>query len=319
LAVSPLKLRVAVLSLVLVIQSATGQSASANFDDLSRRAEAAIDGHPSEAVSLYQQALALRPSWAEGWFYLGTTLLRLGRLAESRDALRKGALLEPGKGTSWAYLGLAEYELGEYQQALSDILKGESIGLANRPEFIAEVHYRAGLLYLRFSDPAQALEQLRPLVRSGNDSPAIIQALGVSALFLKVQPANVTPDKQTLVDLAGHAAWAFLAERTDLCAPLFEKLAAQFPNEPSVHYLYGMFLLGRDSAAAEKEFRKELRITPSHVLARVQLALLLSHRGEAAPAEKFAREAVQLEPLNPLCQVTLGRALLSADRTTRRS
>jgi predicted TPR repeat methyltransferase len=41
--------------------------AKATFEDLQRRAEAALDTRPEEAAGLYKQALALRPEWAEGW------------------------------------------------------------------------------------------------------------------------------------------------------------------------------------------------------------------------------------------------------------
>lgn len=297
------------------VSTLLAQPGSSNFEALSQKAEAAIDDHPEQAVALYRQALDLRPTWAEGWLYMGATLLRLGRFAESRDALQTGASLQPGKGTAWAYLGMAEYELGNYPQALSDILKGESIGLADRPAFVAAVRYRAALTELRLGDHAQALEQLRPLVRAGNDSPPVVEALGISALFLNSPSGSLTATQRALVEAAGRAAWAFLAERSDSAANLFQKLVSQFPAEPGVQYMYGVFLLDHDPAAAEAAFRKELATTSSHALARVQLALLFLQRGEAEAALEYAKEASKLQPSSALCQVTLGRALLGAGRT----
>jgi tetratricopeptide (TPR) repeat protein len=304
---------IAVLWGVLSVGPLVAQTAS--FDDLARRASDALDAHPQEAAELYRQALALRPGWADGWLYRGAALFQLGRFREARDSLRKGVALAPGKGTPLAFLGMAEYEMGDSERALSDIIQAESIGLADRPAFVAAVRYRAALACLRASDFPQALEQLRPLARNGIQSAETTQVLGLSVLNLHYLPSTLPPERQALVDLAGRAAWAYLAERADQSGPLFEQLVSRFPNEPGVQYMDGVFLMGQDPKAAQEAFRKELRITPSHVLARVQLALLLSKDGDAAGAVQVAGEAAQLEPSNPLCQVALGRALLDAGKT----
>jgi tetratricopeptide (TPR) repeat protein len=298
-----------------ILAAAVPAAQNGSFDDLARRASDAIETRPAEAAALYQRALAMRPGWAEGWMYRGAALFELGRFREARDALRKCAALAPGKGTTVAFIGMAEYELGDYAQALADILKGESIGLADRPAFVAQVRYRGALIYLRSGNFPQALEQLRPLARNGIQTPEAVEALGLSVLNLHFLPATLPPERHALVELAGRAAWAYLAERPEESGPLFEQLGSQFPDEPGVHYMKGVFLIDHDPAAAEQEFRKELRIAPSHVLARVQLALLLSKDGDADSAVRLAGEAVELDPADALCQVTLGRALLDAGRT----
>jgi predicted Zn-dependent protease len=307
------------LTFVLMVDETAAQvtnDTSREFKELSRRAEAAQDTHPAEAASLYRKALSIRPDWAEGWLYLGASLFQSGHYADARNAFRQGVSLAPGRGTPLAFLGMAEYELHDYKSALSDILKGESIGLADKPDFVAAVRYRAALAALRLADFAQALEQVRPLVKAGNDSPSIIEVLGLSALFADYLPSNLPPAKRPLVERAGRAAWAFVAERADQSEPLFTQLEQQFPNEPGVHYMCGVFRLDHDPVAAEEEFRKEIQIAARNVPARVQLVLLLIKRGEAAEAVKVAGEAVELQPADALCQATLGRALLSADRTS---
>ncbi len=307
--------RIAALALLLLSGVTAAQVAPGDFDDLSRRAAAALDTRPKEAVELYRKALAIRAGWAEGWLYMGAALYQLRRFPESRDALRRGVALVPEKGTPWAFLGLTEYELGSYKEALAYILKGESIGLADKPEFVTSVHYHAALVYLRFSDFIGALDQLRPLAKAGHETPAVIEALGLAALQMKTPPANLPAAKRPLVELAGRAAAAFVAERAEEAGPLFEQLEANFPGEPGVHYMAGVWSIGHDPAAAEEEFRKELRITPSHVMARVQLALLLIKRGDAKESVELAGEAAKMEPGNAVCQATLGQALLNADRT----
>src|ERR1017187_7114983 len=115
------------LTFMLMADETSAQDTSREFNELSRRAEAAQDAHPAEAAALYRKALAIRPDWAEGWLYLGASLFQAGHYAEARNALRQGVALAPGRGTPLAFLGMAEYELHDYKSALSDILKGESI------------------------------------------------------------------------------------------------------------------------------------------------------------------------------------------------
>jgi tetratricopeptide (TPR) repeat protein len=302
--------------LLVAIWGAFAQT-TADFDDLARRASEAIDSHPAEAAALYRQALGLRPKWAEGWLYLGASLFALGNFSESRDALHQGAALAPAKGTAWAFLGMSEYELGDYRQAIADIVKGETIGLADDTAFLAQVRTRAALAYLRYFDFPQALEQLKPLPPKGVNSPAVIEEIGISTLNLRFLPSTLPPAKRPLVELAGRAAWAFLAERPEEAGPLFEQLVARFPLEPGVHYARGVFLIDHDPAAAEQEFRQELHISPAHVLARVQLAPLVMKRGNNDEALDLARQAVGLDPADPVCHVTLGRALLAKSQTAQ--
>ena len=54
----------------------------AQFEDVARRAQEALDSRPEEAIQLYKQAVALRPDWPEGWLYMGGALYQMGRYAE---------------------------------------------------------------------------------------------------------------------------------------------------------------------------------------------------------------------------------------------
>ncbi|MGH9593938.1 MAG: tetratricopeptide repeat protein, partial [Bryobacteraceae bacterium] len=60
-----------------------------SFDDLARQAESLLDSRPEEAAALYKRALEQRPSWAEGWFYLGAASYKLNRFPEARNAFQK--------------------------------------------------------------------------------------------------------------------------------------------------------------------------------------------------------------------------------------
>src|SRR5947209_3248432 len=107
------------LALTVFLCALSAQESAPDFQDLARRAEALLDSKPAEAATLYQQALTLKPDWAEGWLYLGATLYQQDRYAEATDAFRKGIALSPQQGTAWGFLGLSEAMLDNPEQALA--------------------------------------------------------------------------------------------------------------------------------------------------------------------------------------------------------
>ena len=52
----------------------------AGFNVLAKEADAAREaGRLEEAIALYRKAVRLRPKWAEGYWYIGTSLYELGQ------------------------------------------------------------------------------------------------------------------------------------------------------------------------------------------------------------------------------------------------
>lgn len=304
----------AVIALYILLAAglAAGQS---KFDQLSREALSQVDSNPGAAVKLYKQGLAKHPGWAEGWLYMGSCLFKLGRFREARDALRKGVQLEPNEGTPLAFLGMAEYELGDFRRALADMLKGEAMGLADDPAFVAAVRYRAAVIGLKNSNFVEAMQQLKPLVRSGNNAKDVIEAFGMTVLKIAGEPGKLPNSQQALVAAAGQAAWAYESQRIEEAHKLLQQLVMRFPYAPGVHYLYGVSLIRSDPTAAAKEFRQEISISPQDADAHAQLALLLIGDKKLAAAVKQARTAARLRPNDPWCNATLGRALLEAGDT----
>lgn len=303
-------MKFAVSALALIAFFAPFSHAASNFDDLSKRAAAALDQRPEEAASLYRQALALRPDWAEGWFYLGASLYESNHYDEARNAFHRTLTLAGSNGVAWAFLGLCDAKLDDRAQALADISKGEALGLGDNQPFVSTVRVQDALLLTRSSSFEQAMEQLWPLAKAGDQSPPVIEAYGLSSLGMARLPSEVPADKKPLVTLAGQAAWAFFAQRPAESKSLFEKLVTTYPNEPGVHYAYGVSLATSDPQAALAQFRQELQTDPAHLFARLQIAILEIKNGEPERALEPAQEAVKKAPNNALAHVALGRALL---------
>lgn len=290
---------------------AHGGQADTSFEELSQRAAAALHSDPAEAAKLYQQAVALRPSWAEGWFYLGASLYQVKRYQEGQKAFERAGELAPENGTVWAFLGLCDFQLGRDDEALANISKGERLALADNKEFVSSVRNHAAVICLRRQNFGAAMQQLQPLAKIGDESAETIENLGIAALGLPYAPPAVPADKKPLIELAGRAAWALAAQRVEQAPPLFQQLLQKYPAAPGVHYLYGLYLMESNSVAALAEFRKELEIRPKHVPARIQAAILEIQSGSPADAAKLAQQAINLQPSNVYCDVVLGRAYLN--------
>lgn len=304
------------LALCLAACAALALQAQDNFDALSRQAAAALQSDPPEAAKLYRQAVELRPGWAEGWFYLGASLYETKAYTESQRAFQRATQLAADNGSVWAFLGLCEYQMGAYPQSLRDLQKGEALGLGDDKQFISSIRNHAAQIYARQGEFGAAMAQLQPLAVIGDDSALTIQNVGINALGLKIAAPELPQKEKLLADLAGRAWWAFWTRRNDTHS-LFEELVNTYPDEPGVHYLYGLYLEDAQPNAALREFRREIEIRPSHVRARLQAAALEMKVGDSKTAVKTALQAAALEPGNPYCYVALGRAYLRAERPSK--
>jgi predicted Zn-dependent protease len=117
------------------------------------------------------------------------------------------------------------------------------------------------------------------------------------------------------VDLAGKAAWAFASQHPDAAAAGYRQLLAQYPNEPGVHYAYGLYLMETDLEAARGEFQKEVQNNPKHWPALLAMASLQMRQGSPEQAIETLNAAMKIVPAKYhwLCHTDLGRANLDAN------
>jgi tetratricopeptide (TPR) repeat protein len=296
--------------------AAPAPRAAATFEELSRSADAARLGDRSaEAIRLYGQAVRLRPNWDEGWWYLGTLNYDLDFYAEARDAFRRFVELKPDGGPSWALLGFCEYRLKEYQLALQHIQRGLQSGAGSSPEMARVARYHLGVLLTRFGEFEKGWTHLESLAKSADDDAEVTEAIGINLLRLPLLPHEIAPDQRELVLLAGRAAYAHAAQRPERAMLLYKELFARYDAVPHLHYAYGCFLLSGDANAAIEEFKRELKISPGNIEARLQLAYEYLKRGDADQALPYAEEAVRMAPKLFTARYAYGRALLEKGET----
>lgn len=287
-----------------------------SFQSLAAKAEAARSGgRLEEAAGFYAKAVALRPAWWEGRLTLATILGDLRRYPEAREHLQRLTSAEKGGGVAWGLLGLARSRLREYDGALTALRRAREAGISS-PELLSAVTFEAALLLNRAGSHDAAFDVLRAFASEGKDSPAVIVAFGLCLLRLRQMPDEVPVEKRSMVQLAGRGGFQMARPRRTAVGRLaLEEVVSRYPGEPNVHYAFGTYLAPDDPDAAAEEFRRELRITPDHPEALIQLAHLETRRGDANAALPYAEKAVSLVPDVPAGRLVLGRALLEMERT----
>ncbi|HVF27930.1 MAG TPA: tetratricopeptide repeat protein [Pyrinomonadaceae bacterium] len=290
------------------------------FDRVAAQAEQARNANRiQEAIELYRKALSLRPSWAEGWFNLGTLLYDRDAYAEATQAFTRATALSPKIGTAWVMLGLCEFKLERYDEALKHIQRGRRLGTSAEPQFRQVMLYHEGLLLIGKGEFRGAQETLGLMSREGVESEELIVALGLSVLNIRF--SDLLAGDSTLRELvrrAGRAEHLSAQKKFDEAMGEYERMATDFPKAPNVQHAYGRFLLAsnQDEKAIEA-FKREIENAPTHLLARLLIADTKLRLRDYAGGLPYAEEAVKLRPQLPLAHYLLGSLLLDTGQTAR--
>ena len=292
------------------------QNAAGNFDNIATRAAAARMEHRFEqSIELYKEALKLRPSWGEGWWYLGTLFYETEHYEEALTPFARLAEARPQAGPAWAMLGLCEFQLGRYQRAMGSLQRGLALGLEEEKGLAGVTRFHVAVLHNRLGNPDAALPILYSVAREQGQSPPLLEALGLCALALPYLPGELRDDKRELVLKTGRAQYFLALRKIADARREYEELIDRYPNTSNVHYSFGVFLLGQDEPELGlTELRRELEISPAHIFARLQIAFEYIKRGEYTKALPYAQEAVKIAPHSLAARNAMARTLLGMSK-----
>jgi len=279
--------------------------------------EARLAARLDDAISLYGKALNIKPKWPNGWWYVGAIFYEKDLYPQASDAFQNLVALEPQRGPAWAMLGLCLFQTGDYERAATSLQRGKSLGVNDNSELAGVVLYHIGLLYIRFEYFENAFDTLAELLRAGNASPKVVEAFGLTMLRMPYLPKEIPAAQREKILIAGQAGINMAARRQDQARAAFDTLLAQYPNEPNVHYGFGVFMLSQDADIALKEFNRELEISPNHYPSMVQMAFEYLKRDQYNDALPLAEKAVQLAPKLYAARNVLGRVLLEVGQVER--
>jgi tetratricopeptide (TPR) repeat protein len=307
----------AVFCVALGTEPAAAQRAPSFDSVVAKAGEAREAGRLDEAARHYKKALSLKPEWLEGHWALATLLYDLGRYPEALGHFQKVAAARPEDGRGLAFLGLCEARLEDYERALADLTRASELGIADAG-VRSLIALETALLVNRSGNHDGAFEMLRGFAGHGQDSPGVLTAFGLSVLRRPWMPDQIPPDKREMVLLAGRTGYHMArGRRTAVGRLAVEELVSRFPAEPNVHYAFGSYVAPEEPEAAIEAFRRELRATPDHAPALVQIASLELRRGNAEAALGAAEQAVRLSPEMPAARLVLGRGLFEQGETER--
>jgi tetratricopeptide (TPR) repeat protein len=88
---------------------------------------------------------------------------------------------------------------------------------------------------------------------------------------------------------------------------LLDEFVAAHPREPNVHYARGVLRATEAPDQALDDFLEELKISPSHIPARLQLVFELVKRGDAERARPYAEDALRLDPQHFAVHLAMGQ------------
>src|SRR5262245_32694516 len=293
----------------------------ANFDQLKAQADEAREaGRLEDAIELYRKAVAAKPSWVDGWWYLATLLYDRDRYAEAIPAFKRVTELQSRAGAPFVMLGLCEFRVGNYDNALGRIRQGRQIGVENNHDLDIVMRYHEGLLLLLKGDFETAQTLFGGLSYENVNREDLIIAHGLAVLRLPMLPSQILPDyrDREMIRRAGFAEHLVAQKNQGDARQEYERLVADFPKAPGVQYAFARYLLTqRDDETAIAAFKKEIENSPNHALARLQIAYINMRNKEAEAGLKYAEEAVKLHTRLPLGHYVLGRILFEMGENAR--
>jgi len=303
-------LRVFIVAVLLGCLAALG-GAAATFDELAAQAGAARRGNRiPEAIGLYRQAVQLKASWVEGWWFLGTLSYSTFQYAEGQAAFSQFVKLDDKRPLAWSLLGLCEFETGDYVPSLEHLRQGLAPGQDLAPEVEAGVRFHYGLLLTRAGFFDRGKRELERYARGGAHEPMLIKALGLNALHDASLPKDIPAERVDVVMRAGNATRSWILGENEQAEAGFQELVKQYSGVAGVHYLFGTYLSYTRPEEALPELRRELELNAANADAAAMLALLLARANDLPGALAYARKAAADQPADPLAEYAYGEVLM---------
>jgi len=296
------------------VLSATGKAQQAALEtrEAARLSQASPRRDP-RMIALYgAHSASVAPEDAAAW----SAAMRdysAGSYQETISALKSWVERNPADGTAWAVMGLSEFALKDYDNARIHLQRGISLGLKGSAESVQLASDRLALLLIRDSQFDAATTLLTPLVGRPPMAEQIQLALGLALLRIPTLPDDLDPSQLECAQSAGAIVELLLASRYAEAFPAFQKLIAQHPTTPWLHYAYGDAL---DSLSqyddAKAQMRAEMKLSPHSALPWIRLASISVRQHLPADALKAAQTAVEMAPDSAEAHYELGRAWLES-------
>ncbi len=280
-------------------------------------------GRVDDAVFHFQQALQIRPGYADSWFNLGNALLQQGRVDDAMVHFQQALQIRPGYADAHFNLGVALVRKGNVDEAIAQFQQAVEI----EPDD-AEARLALGNALLQQGRVDEAMVYFRTARQIEPDDAEAHLALGNALLqqgrvddamvhfqqALQIEPKNA----EAQCDLG---AALFRKGNIDDAIAHFQKALEIKPGFTEAHINLGSALVKKGKVdEAITHFQKALEIEPDNVEALNDLAWLLATSPQASVrngnrAVELAQRANQITGgENPMILSTLAAAYAGAGR-----
>ena len=247
---------------------------------------AALDkkGQIDEAISQYQEAIRLKPNYADAHNNLGIALNKKGQIDEAISQYQEAIRLKPNYADAHYGLGAALDKKGQIDEAISQYQ--EAIRL--KPDY-ADAHYGLGIALDKKGQIDKAISQFQEAIR------------------LKLDYAEAHYNLGTALGMKGQI---------DEAISQFQEAIRLKPNYAEAHYNLGTTLgMKGQIDEAINQYQEAIRLKPDYADALDNLGVTLVAKGRLDEAIENYRKAIQINPNRPETFFHLGMTLGQLGRT----
>jgi len=270
----------------------------------------------NDALTSYDQAVALRPDFADAFYNRGIVLWELGRPEDALASYDRAIALKPGYATALNSRADARQSLGRFREALADY---ESV-IALMPS--AESYFRRANTLIELRNFDEAVTSYDHAISLKPDSASAYCNRGI-ALFELGRLAEALASYDRSIELKGDHAEAFnnrgnalrQLKRNDDAIASYDKAIAIRPRYFDALLNRGNIQrkIGRPEQALAS-YDAALKLNPVHAGAHNNRGIALWDLKRSTEALESYQKSIELNPDQPEAYNNRGALLLDLDR-----
>ena len=240
----------------------------------------ASEGKPEEAVRQYENALRVRPGYAEAHNNMGVALAAQERYREAIVQYRAALKIWPTYAGAHNNLGTALASEGRVQDSIREFREALRI----TPDY-AEAHRNLGIAMVLNGEVEGALRHFQEALR--------------------IRPGYAEAHNDLGMALASRGSF-------DEAIGHYQEALRRSPQDAKTRNNFGMALASRGKLQeAMEQYKEALRIQPDYADAHNNLGTALASQGKVQEAMEQYREALRIKPDSADAHNNLGTALAS--------
>jgi tetratricopeptide (TPR) repeat protein len=269
-------------------------------------------GRQSEAMDEYEQALQIKPDYAEAHYNLGTALLQIGRVPEAIEQFEQALRIKPDYAQAHNNWGDALFQTGHLPEAIKQYEQALEID----PDY-AVAHYNLGSALQQTGPLSEAIGQFEQALQMNPNNAAAHNSLGRALSQTGHGPEAVEQLKLALQIDPDFADARFNWANTLLMSGLVPEAIEQYeqalrlkPDLALAHDNLGIALQQADRLPeAIEQYQQGLLINPHDADAHDNLGRALQQTGRLPEAIAQFEQTLQINPHDAIAHNNLGIAL----------